>query len=278
MWHHSKRTTEFAGHKAQRQERVRKLKGNIFVGDFGAGRGLAATIGVFCGSGLIDFVTAACGTCARASRGAFGTTTKHAEVVCDDFKTGALLAFLVLPFAGLDAAFDENQRTLLQILLGDFRLLAPDDDLVPLGALLAFAVTVFVGFIGGQRKICDGLAAAGVARLGIAAEAADEDDFVDGHKRIPPAERKIAWGEGKVKSEEREAGVKPCSHAFQCGGFARTVRLRRPDAKEAKPEDFVYRVAVTAAPSSFSLARARRSSSLPGKRLTTSRSSRIPPV
>src|SRR5690349_1623529 len=37
-------------------------------------------------------------------------------------------------------------------------------------------------------------------------------------------------------------------------------------------------VAVTATPNSFSLARARRSSSVPGKRLTTSRSSRTPEV
>src|SRR5258707_15644775 len=51
----------------------------------------------------------------------------------------------------------------------------PDDDLVPLGALLALAVFVFVGLVGGQGKICEGLAAAGVARFVIAAQAADED-------------------------------------------------------------------------------------------------------
>src|SRR5260370_37659928 len=85
--------------------------------------------------------TAACGS-------AFGAATEHAKIVGDDFKTGALLAFFVLPFAGLDAALDENQRTLLEILLCDFSLFAPDDDLVPLGALLAPAVLVFVRLVG----------------------------------------------------------------------------------------------------------------------------------
>jgi len=40
---------------------------------------------------------------------------------------------------------------------------------VPFGALLALAIFVFVRFIRGDGKICDGLAAAGVARFRIAA-------------------------------------------------------------------------------------------------------------
>src|SRR6266566_3909955 len=110
--------------------------------------------------------------------GDFGAATQHAEVIGHDFKTGALLAFLVLPFAGLDAALDEDQRTLLEILLSDFGLFAPHDDLVPLGALLALTVFVFVRFVGGERKICDRLAAAGVARFGIAAQTADENHLI----------------------------------------------------------------------------------------------------
>src|SRR6266436_4847483 len=105
---------------------------------------------------------AGCCAAAAASCSACGTATQHAEVAGDDFKTGALLAFFVLPFAGLDAAFDEDQRTLLQILLGDFSLFAPHNNLVPLGALLALAVFVFVRFIRGDGEICDSLAAAGV--------------------------------------------------------------------------------------------------------------------
>src|SRR6266568_541797 len=117
---------------------------------------------------------AGAGTCAAASScsgtccGAFGASTEHAKIVGDDFKTSAFLAFLILPFAGLDAALDKDERALLQILLRDFRLFTPDHDLVPFGALLALAIAVFVSFIGRERKIGHGLAATGVARFGIA--------------------------------------------------------------------------------------------------------------
>src|SRR5216683_4490916 len=107
------------------------LKGNVFVGDFGAGRlAAASTVAFLCGSSLLQVVgTARCAPAHSASSGssAVGTAAKHAEVVGHNFKAGTLLAFLVLPFAGLDAALDEHQRTLLQILLRDFGLLAPDD-------------------------------------------------------------------------------------------------------------------------------------------------------
>src|SRR6266852_7402379 len=161
------------------------LEGYVFVGDFGAAAGVAATTAsIVRWSSLIEVFAAGAGTCAAASScsgtccGALRASTEHAKIVGDNFKAGALLAFLVLPFAGLDAAFDKNQRTFFQILLGDFGLFAPDDDLVPLGALLALAVAIFVGFVGGDGKIGDGLAASGVARLGIAAQAADENDFI----------------------------------------------------------------------------------------------------
>ena len=67
---------------------------------------------------------------------------EHAEIRGDDFKAGALLIFLVGPLARLNAAFQIDLRALFQILLGDFGLLAPDHNLVPLGALLALAGVV----------------------------------------------------------------------------------------------------------------------------------------
>ncbi len=57
-------------------------------------------------------------------------------------------------------------------------MFAPHGDAVPLGALLALAIAVFVRFVGGDGKIGYGLAAAGVTGLGIAAQAADENDFI----------------------------------------------------------------------------------------------------
>ena len=44
---------------------------------------------------------------------AFTAPAEHAEIVGNDFEAGALLAFLVLPLAGLDATFDKNERALL---------------------------------------------------------------------------------------------------------------------------------------------------------------------
>src|SRR5882762_480847 len=153
---------------------------------------------------VIASARAGTNTSVSPSRGStFGAATEHPEVVRHDFKAGALLAFLVLPFAGLDAAFDKDQRTLLEILLGDFGLLAPDDDLVPLGTFLAFAVLVFVRLIRGDGKICDGLAGAGVARFGITTQTADENDFIDGHKRIPPCD-----GEDNTRGRKREIKAK----------------------------------------------------------------------
>src|SRR6266699_1225464 len=182
------------------------LEGDIFVGDFrGASR--AATVTFFGRSGLLEVVARAWRASAhRASSGSgsggigaasqhaeivgrprrcrrcrIGAASQHAEIVGDNLETGALLTFLVLPLAGLNAPFDEDQGTLLQILLRDFRLLAPDDYFVPFGALLPFAVAVFVGFVGGHGEIGDGLTAAGVTRFGIAAQAADQDHEGDRH-------------------------------------------------------------------------------------------------
>src|SRR4029077_9572880 len=161
------------------------LEGDVFVGDLWAGGGVAstATVGIVGGCGVGFEVVTAAGARGRATfsacRGAIGAAAEHAEIGSDNLKAGAFLASFVLPLARLDAAFNENKRTFFQILLGDFGLFAPNDDLVPLGALLALAIFVFVSFIRGDGKIRDGLAAAGVARFGIAAQAADENHFID---------------------------------------------------------------------------------------------------
>src|SRR5258708_26400840 len=118
----------------------------------------------------------AASTCAGC--GAVRASAEHAEIGGHNFKTGALLAFFVLPLARLNAPFDENQRALFQVLLRDLRLLAPHDNLVPLGALLALAIAIFVRFVGGDGKIGDGLSATGVARFRIAAQPAHENDLV----------------------------------------------------------------------------------------------------
>src|ERR1700733_10730150 len=111
--------------------------------------------------------------------GTVGSPSEHAEIIGDDLETGALLPFFILPLARLDAAFDVDQGTLLQILLRNFGLLAPYDDLMPFGALLAFGTLVFVGLISGQREICNCLAATGITRFWISSEPSHENNFVD---------------------------------------------------------------------------------------------------
>jgi hypothetical protein len=161
------------------EEQKNGLERDIFVGDFWAwGAGGEGVVGV---AGLIVvFGVSGASACTRACghAAAFATSAKHAEISGDDFKAGALLAFLVLPLAGLDATLDENQGTFFKILLSDLRLLAPHHNFVPLGALLTFTVAIFVGFVGGHGKIGDGLTSGSVASFGIATEAADEDNFV----------------------------------------------------------------------------------------------------
>jgi len=166
-----RQTRERSGSKRAARNNGERLEGDVFVVDFGAGRIVDVA------AGLVEVVgTAATG--ADAGGHAFAAATEHSEIVGDNFETGSFLPFLVLPFAGLDATFDEDERTFLQILLSDFGLLTPNNNFVPLGALLALTVTVFVGFVGGNGKISDGLTAGGETRFGIATETAHEDHFV----------------------------------------------------------------------------------------------------
>src|SRR5690348_5142398 len=178
------------------------LKGDVFVGDFwAAGLATSARVVSFGGSGLIE-VVAARSPAARSSSASnccgVGARTEHLHGVRHDIKAGALLAFLVLPFSRLNAAFDVDHRPFFQVLLADLGEFSPSGDAVPLGALLSFAIAVFVGFVGGHGEIGDGLAASGIARFRIAAQSADENDLVYGHGN-PLTTAKIARGEEKRK-------------------------------------------------------------------------------
>ena len=51
---------------------------------------------------------------------------------------------------GLNAAFEVNLFSLAQIVLGDLRLSAPEDDIMPLGFFLLLAVLAFPLFGSGQ--------------------------------------------------------------------------------------------------------------------------------
>jgi hypothetical protein len=103
-------------------------------------------------------------------------------------------------------------------LLGDFRLLAPHDDFVPLRAFLAFTVTIFVSFVCGNRKIRDGLAAAGVTGLGVTAQTADENNFIYGHEMNSPIGVEDSTGRMKKEmSGTNGANPEPFENHKECG-------------------------------------------------------------
>src|SRR5713101_4052627 len=210
------------------------LEGNIFVGDFRAAAGVtcATAVGIFGRRGMSLEVIAAGACCCAATAArcsAFGTAAEHAEAGRNNLCGCALLALFVLPFPRLNAAFEVEKRSLFQILLSDFGQFAPHDDLMPLGTLLALAVFVFVGFISGHRKIRDGLAAAGVARFGIAAQTADENYLIDGHG-TPPKSAKIAREGGKGKSGGEKDRTAPGKSARRQKRAELTIIWSQPNA------------------------------------------------
>jgi hypothetical protein len=93
------------------ERRLRSSEGNVFVGDFRACAGTAGK-GIFGGSAVIEVIAstaARASACAGACGHAIAASTEHTEITGDNFEAGALLAFFILPFAGLDASFDENE-------------------------------------------------------------------------------------------------------------------------------------------------------------------------
>jgi hypothetical protein len=98
-----------------------------------------------------------------------------------DFRRVAILALLVLPFAGLQLTLDINLHALLQILLGDLgQIVVEDHHIMPLGLFLAVAaVLVAPAFGGGQREVDDRIAGIQPPNLRILAQIANQNDFVD---------------------------------------------------------------------------------------------------
>ena len=107
-----------------------------------------------------------------------------------DLRRVPLVAILVFPLAGLDAAFDLHRPALREILMAQLAYASPSDDAVPLGALDPFAVLVVPGLACRQCEIADGLAVLGLSKFRIPAEVADENGFVDACH----AERSIGTG------------------------------------------------------------------------------------
>ena len=103
------------------------------------------------------------------------------HVFTDDFGRPAIVAALIGPFAGAQAAFDQDGAALAQIVLGEFSSAAEKNDAVPFGFFHGLTVAVFVAARGGDAQGSDGGAAVGgVADFRIGAEVAENNNLVDG--------------------------------------------------------------------------------------------------
>jgi hypothetical protein len=127
-----------------------------------------------------------------AARTAAALTGEEPDVLRDNLGDVALVAVLVVVAAGADLALDEDLATLAQKLAAGLALFPPDDDVVPLGALLARAVGVVPGGRSGEGEFADRLTAAGEAHLGVFAEVADENGLVDRHDDLRGDDRIVA--------------------------------------------------------------------------------------
>src|SRR5262245_6285999 len=132
----------------------------------------------------------------RSAASAATTAAEQRDPVRLDFCRIPLVAVLVIPLARLQATFDVDLLALRQVLLQALRLLAPQDDAVPLGFFLALSALVVPHL--GRRKVQrrHGSATRRVAELRIAAKIADEDYFVHASHRCPSS---FGWFSAAVK-------------------------------------------------------------------------------
>ena len=123
---------------------------------------------------------AAAATAALAAASAVQHGERAVIALQDDLSGIAVITILVLPFAGLQLAFDVNLGALLQVLLRDpHKAFLEDRNLVPFGALAALTgILVFPGFRGRDPQIADLTAILELPDFRISAEIADKDDLV----------------------------------------------------------------------------------------------------
>jgi hypothetical protein len=123
---------------------------------------------------------------ATAGRAAF-TAAQQLHLGGHDVGGVLLHAVLVGVLAGLQAPFHVDRATLLEVFTGDLGHAVEEGDAVPFGFFLALTTGLVLPLAAGRhRDVADGRAAGQVAHLGILAEVADDDDFVDrGHGLLP---------------------------------------------------------------------------------------------
>ena len=126
----------------------------------------------------------------QAHAGATAAAIKHGERAVEalqhHFRGIAVLAVLALPFARLQLAFDVNLGALFQILLGHpAQPFVEDHHGVPLRLFATLAGRLVApGFGRCNPQVGDRAAVLRAADLGILAEIANQDDFVDGSGHV----------------------------------------------------------------------------------------------
>jgi hypothetical protein len=117
----------------------------------------------------------------RVGRGrAFFALPKENDVGRLDLGRFPLVPLFVLPFPGPQLPLDKDLLPLGEVLLAEFGQLAPDDDLVPLGLVFGLPSIGIEGpFVRGQGEVgFPPVLLREAEHLGLAAQPADEDDFV----------------------------------------------------------------------------------------------------
>src|SRR5690606_36125137 len=128
------------------------------------------------GSAAVAAATTATATTALA---AF-TAAEQLHLVGDNLGRPAILAFLVLPLAGLKVALDVAGAAFLEVLAGDLGESVEEHHPVPFGFLATLAgLLVLPVARGGEGDVADCRAIGRVADLGVATEVPDQDHLVD---------------------------------------------------------------------------------------------------
>src|SRR5580704_5408759 len=144
------------------------LEGDVVVGDADVGVvGLAAA-----GWGAL-VVAGGVGLGVAAAGGPFATglAAEQGELVDQDLSLVFLFAAgLVVPGAGLDLAFDEELRALLDVVADDLGGALKADQIVPFGLIGPVALGVFLAVGGCEREAGDRHAAGGRTDFGIFAD------------------------------------------------------------------------------------------------------------
>lgn len=110
--------------------------------------------------------------------GLFPLGVEHLHFTDNDLRGVTIHPVLILPFPGLQLAFDVDATALVQVLAAYLREPVPGNNAVPFCLLLLFPVLALPSLRGGQGEGCHLGTALGVAQLRISAQIADEHHHV----------------------------------------------------------------------------------------------------